>query len=120
MIPKAGSIDNLKLVEEELEQPGDHEVTVEIKAIGLNFADIFTLFGLYGATPKGSFIPGLEYSGVVVDTGNEVTRFKEGDKVMGITRFGAYTTHINIDLFLYRAIFNNNIISKLHDKIDKN
>ena len=96
MIPKAGSIDNLKLVDEELAQPGEKEVTVEIKAIGLNFADIFTLFGLYGATPKGSFVPGLEYSGIVKETGKEVSIWKPGDKVMGTTRFGAYTTHINI------------------------
>ena len=97
MIPKAGSIENLKLVDEELDRPGKREVTVEIKAIGLNFADIFTLFGLYGATPKGSFIPGLEYAGIVVDTGDGVTRYKSGDQVMGITKFGAYTTHINIE-----------------------
>lgn len=97
MIPKAGSIENLKLVDEELDRPKNREVTVEVKAIGLNFADIFTLFGLYGATPKGSFIPGLEYAGIVVDTGDEVTRYKSGDRVMGITKFGAYTTHVNIE-----------------------
>ncbi|MFC2125053.1 zinc-binding dehydrogenase [Bacteroidota bacterium] len=97
MIPKAGSINNLTLVEEELVQPGEKEVTVEIKAIGLNFADIFTLFGLYGATPKGSFVPGLEYSGIVKEIGEGVSTCKPGDKVMGTTKFGAYTTHLNIE-----------------------
>ena len=103
MIPKAGSIDNLtdnvdlKLVEEELIPPEENEVTVEIRAIGLNFADIFTLFGLYGATPKGSFVPGLEYSGIVKEIGKGVTTCKPGDKVMGTTKFGAYTTYLNID-----------------------
>ncbi len=65
-INKAGSLNNLKLIEENLPEPGNNEVTVEVKAIGLNFADLFAIQGLYSATPKGSFIPGLEYSGIVL------------------------------------------------------
>jgi alcohol dehydrogenase len=38
---------------------------VAVRAIGLNFADVFAIWGLYGATHKGSFTPGLEYAGVV-------------------------------------------------------
>ena len=96
-INKAGSLSNLKLIEEELPDPTDEEVTVEVKAIGLNFADLFALQGLYSATPKGSFIPGLEYSGKVYKKGKNVTDFSIGDDVMGVIRFGAYTTHLNID-----------------------
>jgi len=94
---KAGSIGNLKLVSSELPDPSADEVTVEVKAIGLNFADIFAMFGLYSATPKGVFIPGLEYSGVVVKAGANIQDFKIGDRVMGVTQFGGYTTHLNID-----------------------
>ncbi|MCB0551997.1 MAG: zinc-binding dehydrogenase [Phaeodactylibacter sp.] len=93
----AGSLANLKLETEELPAPGPGEATVEVKAIGLNFADIFAIWGLYGATPKGSFVPGLEYAGIVIRVGEGVTRLKVGDQVMGVTRFGAYTTHLNID-----------------------
>ncbi len=96
-IKKAGSIDNLKLYKEHLKPPLENEVTVEVKVIGLNFADLFAIQGLYSATPKGSFIPGLEYSGIVVSTGSKVNNFNVGDKVMGAIRFGAYTTHLNID-----------------------
>ena len=42
---KAGSIANLKLVTSELADPIDDEVTIGVKAIGLNFADIFAMFG---------------------------------------------------------------------------
>jgi len=94
---KAGSISNLKLVDENLPELNENEVTVEVKAIGLNFADLFAIQGLYSATPKGSFIPGLEYSGIVLNTGSKVSNFKIGDKIMGAIRFGAYTTHLNID-----------------------
>ena len=94
---KAGAIENLRLEKETLAPPTGREVQVAIKAIGLNFADIFAIWGLYGATPKGEFIPGLEYSGVVEAIGPEVTTHKVGDRVMGVTRFGAYATHLKID-----------------------
>lgn len=93
---KAGSLDDLKLITEDLPDPKDDEVTIEVKAVGLNFADVFALVGLYSATPKGSFVPGLEFSGNVVKLGKNVTRFNIGDKIMGVTRFGGYATHLNI------------------------
>jgi alcohol dehydrogenase len=96
-INKAGSINKIKLVEEDLPEPADDEVTVEVKAIGLNFADLFAIQGLYSATPKESFIPGLEYSGIILNKGNNVSDFSIGDKIIGAIRFGAYTTHLNID-----------------------
>lgn len=105
-ILKAGSINNLKLVTENLPEPAENEVTVEVRAIGLNFADIFAIQGLYSATPKDSFIPGLEYSGIVIKKGKEITEFEIGDKIMGAIRFGAYTTYLNI---------NKNYILKLPD-----
>ena len=98
---KPGSLKRLKFVSEELGAPGKGQVTVDVKAIGLNYADIFAIIGLYSATPKEPFIPGLEYAGIVTAVGEDVTDFKVGDKVMGVTRFGGYTSRLNID---YRYI----------------
>ena len=94
---KAGSVKNLQLVESELAAHASGEITIQVRSIGFNFADIFAIWGLYGATPEGVFIPGLEYSGVVAKIGDGVTNVKVGDKIMGVTSFGAYTTHLNID-----------------------
>ncbi|MCB0642731.1 MAG: zinc-binding dehydrogenase [Phaeodactylibacter sp.] len=94
---KAGAIENLQRVDDELPALVGREVRVAIRSIGLNFADIFAIWGLYGATPKGEFIPGLEYSGVVEAVGPEAGTYQIGDRVMGVTRFGAYATHLNID-----------------------
>lgn len=94
---KAGSLANLKLVTEELPEPAPNEVTIAVKAIGLNFADIFAIWGLYAATPEGIFTPGLEYSGVIAKVGTAVQGCKAGDHIMGVTRFGAYASHLNID-----------------------
>lgn len=95
-MPKAGSINNLKLQTENLAPPQVDEVCVQVKAIGLNFADIFAMQGLYSATPKGSFIPGLEFSGEIIAVGAAVADWKVGDKVMGATKFGGYVSHLNI------------------------
>lgn len=105
-INKAGSINNLKLETENLTDPTDDEVTIQVKAIGLNFADIFAIQGLYSATPKESFVPGLEYSGIIIKKGENVNDFEINDKVMGAIRFGAYTNRLNI---------NKDYISKLPD-----
>ncbi len=96
-INKAGSINNLKLVTESLSEPEENEVTVQVKAIGLNFADVFCIQGLYKAAPKENLIPGLEFSGIVINKGKNVNEFHIGEKVIGITKFGAFTTHINLN-----------------------
>lgn len=96
-ITKVGSLNNLKLVREAIGRPGDNEICIRIKAIGLNFADVFTILGLYKAAPKKDFIPGLEFSGEIADKGEEVTDLDVGDRIMGSARFGSYTTHLNID-----------------------
>ena len=92
----AGSISNLRLHADPLPDPGPGEVTVAVRAIGLNFADVFAIWGLYSATPKGEFTPGLEYAGEIVATGAGVDAGRMGERIMGVTRFGAYTTHLNI------------------------
>lgn len=96
-ITKVGSVNNLKLVDEEIGKPVDNEVCIEVKAIGLNFADVFTILGLYKAAPKRDLIPGLEFSGIVIDKGKNVLDLDVNDRIMGSIRFGSYTTHLNID-----------------------
>ncbi|MEQ3696669.1 MAG: zinc-binding dehydrogenase [Pseudomonadales bacterium] len=91
--PKAGDTARLTVVNDQLGELADNEVRVEVKAVGLNFADIFALTGLYSATPSGGFTPGLEFSGVVTES--KASDYSMGDKVMGVTRFGGYTSVID-------------------------
>ncbi len=94
-MPKVGSIKNLKMETQSLEAPKADKVCVKVKAIGLNFADVFAMQGLYKAAPKNDFIPGLEFSGEIIAVGADVKEWKVGDKVMGATKFGGYVSHIN-------------------------
>lgn len=95
--PKAGNIAHLALQSERVGALRDDKVRVAVCAVGLNFADIFALTGLYSATPQGAFTPGLEFSGVVLECGKDCSQWQPGDRVMGVTRFGGYSTLVDSD-----------------------
>lgn len=61
-----GSMANLTLAREPLRDPGPGEVLVTVKALGLNFADVFCVLGLYKAAPPTDFVPGLGKSMLTV------------------------------------------------------
>ncbi|MBW2514307.1 MAG: quinone oxidoreductase [Deltaproteobacteria bacterium] len=61
-------------------KPGDGEVRIRHKAIGLNFIDVYHRTGLY-PLPALPAIPGLEGSGVVETVGAHVNDLVEGDRV---------------------------------------
>lgn len=62
-MPKAGSINHLKQQTEEFRPPMADQVCIAVRAIGLNFADVFAMQGLYSATPEGPFIPVWSFQG---------------------------------------------------------
>ncbi|GET03306.1 NAD(P)-binding protein [Rhizophagus clarus] len=63
---------------------GDNQVLVEIKAAALNFFDILQVQGKYQEKPPFPFIPGAEFSGIIIKTGEKCKKsFKPGDKVFG-------------------------------------
>jgi alcohol dehydrogenase len=103
---KAGSIRRLRLVEDELPPLKSDHVRVRVRAVGLNFADLFALTGLYSATPAGPFIPGLEFSGEVSEVGRSVAGFAlaPGQPVMGCIRFGGYAEILDVPASQLRTI----------------
>lgn len=104
-IDRGGSLDRLTKRSEPLADPCSGEARVRVKAVGLNFADVFACLGLYSATPKGSFVPGLEFAGVVDAVGPSTScAFVAGDAVIGMIRFGAYATALNADVRALRRI----------------
>ncbi len=89
-IKEFGGAENLELREvENPSKPENSQVLVKIKASGINRADILQRKGFYPA-PKGfpERILGLEFAGEVAETGENVTDFKIGDRVFGITAGG--------------------------------
>ena len=74
----------------ELPAPEPGQVRVDVRAAGINFAEVFCRLGLYKLAPKPPFVPGFEFAGVVVDAGVG-SPWRAGDRVMGVSRFGAYS-----------------------------
>lgn len=78
-LERAGGAEVLQIVDQPLPHPGPGEVLVRHHAIGLNFIDIYQRDGLYPLTyPTGL---GLEAAGVVEAVGEDVTRFRTGDRI---------------------------------------
>lgn len=69
------------------------ECKIAVRAIGLNYADVFCCLGLYEAANKmlaekgGALCPGLEFAGEVMEVGPEVRNLRKGDRVYGFSRF---------------------------------
>lgn len=89
-----GETDKLVLKELPDPHPGPGEVAIDVKASGLNFADILCRLGLYVNAPPPPFVPGLEVAGTIAAVGPGVTDLKPGDRVVSVTFFGGYATRV--------------------------
>jgi len=77
---KNGGPEVLKWEDHDPGEPGDGEVRIRHKAIGLNFIDVYHRTGMY-PLPALPAIPGLEGAGVVEAVGEHVDNVVEGDRV---------------------------------------
>ena len=68
-------------------EPGPGEVIIDVRAAGLNFADILARQGLYPDGPKKPCVMGYEVAGVVREVGEGVDRNLLGKPVVAMTRF---------------------------------
>lgn len=75
-------------------EPGKGQVKVRVKAAGLNFPDTLIIEGKYQIKPELPFSPGGEMAGEVIAVGDGVQRFKPGQRVMGLTGYGAFAEEI--------------------------
>ncbi|GAA5219728.1 NAD(P)H-quinone oxidoreductase [Membranihabitans marinus] len=73
------------------------QVLVEVRAFGINRADILQRAGKYPPPVGASPIMGLECSGVIVALGSEVVHWQIGDEVMGLVDGGGYAEFCAMD-----------------------
>ena len=93
-IEKTGGPEVLKLETINLEKPAPEEVTIEQKAIGLNFIDTYHRSGLYPIDLPSSI--GAEGAGIISEVGSKVEGFSIGDKVAYAgAPLGAYSSERN-------------------------
>ena len=86
-----GSVDVLQFGEVPVPKPGPSQVLIKIRAAALNPVDFKRRQGLFRrADSDFPTVPGCDAAGVVVEVGDGVTKFKNGDEVYSdIQDFGA-------------------------------
>jgi NADPH:quinone reductase-like Zn-dependent oxidoreductase len=85
-----GGVENLILSDISDPETSDNEVTISVKAIGINPIDIKTRKGKGMAAAFENINPvilGWDISGLVTKTGKNVATFKAGDEVFGMVNF---------------------------------
>uniref|UniRef100_A0A2D4GRS1 Enoyl reductase (ER) domain-containing protein n=1 Tax=Micrurus corallinus TaxID=54390 RepID=A0A2D4GRS1_MICCO len=76
--------------------PGAGQVCVQVRACGLNFADLLARQGLYDRLPSPPVSPGMEAAGIVLAVGEGVSSPKVGDKVMIMARSGLWQEIVTV------------------------
>ncbi|WP_288904943.1 NADPH:quinone oxidoreductase family protein [uncultured Sneathiella sp.] len=84
VVTETTGLDSLTLSEFPKPAVRPRGLIVEIKTAALNFPDILQPRGLYQDQPDLPFVLGLEFSGVVRETGSECRRLKVGDRIVGM------------------------------------
>lgn len=93
-IPKIGPPEVLTVREDPDPIPGAAEVLVDVKAAGVNFADIMARLGIYPDAPKLPAVVGYEVAGIIASSGADASRFRPGDRVVALCRFGGYAERV--------------------------
>jgi len=93
-ISRYGPPEVLELREAAMPRPADDQILIKVAASGVNFADIMARRGLYPDAPKSPCVVGYEVAGEVVAAGPAVIGFSPGDRVIALTRFGGYSSHV--------------------------
>ena len=94
--------DGLILQQIAIPRPSAGEVTVRVKAAGLNFRDVLQRMGLLPEEAfEGGFAGatlGMEFAGEVIEAGDGVDRFRPGDAVFGFGR-DTFSSHLAAPAF---------------------
>jgi NADPH:quinone reductase-like Zn-dependent oxidoreductase len=88
-------IDKLALTERDRPAPEEGEVLVRFRAASINYRDLMMVKGTYNPKLKLPLVPFSDGAGEVVEIGENVSKFKVGDRVMPIFMQGWQTGKID-------------------------
>ena len=97
ILTKYGPPEVLKVKEFDTPEPSSNEVRIKVHYAGINFAEIMARMKLYPGGPKPGSTLGGEVSGIIEAMGQDVKDLKIGQKVMGLSLNGSYSSHVCMD-----------------------
>lgn len=86
-------LQDLQLVQAPKPTPGRGQVLIEVKAAGVNFAELELTKGRYSVGKAPPFLMGFEAAGVVAEVGAGVHNFRAGDRITAIVSSGGYAEY---------------------------
>ncbi|MFI6241868.1 NAD(P)H-quinone oxidoreductase [Micromonospora sp. NPDC050795] len=95
-IPEPGGPDALVWAEVPDPEPGPDEVIVDVRASGVNRADLLQRQGHYPPPPGVPAYPGLECSGVITEVGADVAGWAVGQQVCALLAGGGYAERVAV------------------------
>ena len=72
------------------------QVRVKVGAAAVNFPDVLLIANEYQLSVPPPFVPGSEFAGTVVETGDGAEGFAVGDRVTGTGLFGAFAEEVAV------------------------
>lgn len=96
-VTQFGGPEQLRLREEATPTPKAGQLLIEVKASGINFADLVARSGHYPPVPSVPFRPGFEVAGTVIEVGEGVEGFQKGARVMALVQGGGYASHAVVE-----------------------
>lgn len=99
-----GKSSSLEIQEVQKPAPEKDQVLVKIEATAVNRADLHQRAGKYPPPEGASNILGLEISGIVEDTGPDVSKWESGDRVFGLLPGGGYAQYCSCHEEMLMAI----------------
>jgi NADPH2:quinone reductase len=92
-IAEFGPPEGLRIAERPVPRPGPGEVLIKVVAAGVNRPDVVQRYGKYPPPPGAPDILGLEVSGHIVERGEGVVQWKDGDAVCALVSGGGYAEY---------------------------
>ena len=97
ILTKYGTPEVLQVQEFDNPEPKPNEVRIKVHYAGINFAEIMARMKLYPGGPKPGSVLGGEVSGIIDKIGEGVEGLNIGEKVMGLSLNGSYSSQVCID-----------------------
>ena len=97
ILTKYGAPEVLQVKELKNPEPLNNQVRIKVHYAGINFAEIMARMKLYPGGPKPGSVLGGEVSGVIDKIGEDVQGLSIGEKVMGLSLSGSYSSQACID-----------------------
>lgn len=95
LVRKGNADHAFQLREHTLNTPGANEITIQVEAFGLNYADVMARKGMYREAPPLPCIIGYEVVGKIIAVGASVDPARLNQRVVAFCRFGGYAQHAN-------------------------